>query len=136
MSERLATLARRLVEKRTRRDETKRIAELADRAYRDEEQAFWDRMDDEELETQTFDLGEPYGRVQFQKRATRRARVLDKARLVAALRELGRDAELVDDVALRGKPLNDFVRTLLDSEEEFPAGLDFNTTRSIHISHK
>jgi hypothetical protein len=136
MSERLATLARRLMEKRVRRDDTKSEAARAERDYRQEEAAFWDRLDDEGLPSLDLELGEPYGRVQFQRRATVRARVLDKTRLAQALIDAGRGQELIDEVALRGAPLNEYVRDLLRSEAEFPEGLDFTTTRSVHISRK
>lgn len=136
MSERLATMGRRLVEKQERRDADAKVAAKSEAAYDAEELAFWEAMDAAEQTTGTFDLGEPYGKVQFVKRSTVRSHVLDKDRLVESLRELHLDEGMVDPVALRKAPLNEYVRGLLKTGEAFPDGLDFRTTRYVTVTRK
>jgi hypothetical protein len=136
VSESARTLARRLVKAQEDTERAKNLAKQLEAAAKDAQEAFWDRMDDEGDTTRTMDLGEPYGKVQFVKRETPRARVLSKDVARAAIREAGLDEALLEDAAIRQAALNDYVREWLRSGEPLPAGIDVSFSRYVTITRK
>lgn len=134
MAERAVTIARRLVAKKQRMVEAKAKAEQAEKDYKAVERDFWELMLDENRTSDTLDLGEPYGRVQFTRRETIRGNVIDKDAAIAALREQGLDEALVD-TKIRQGALNDLTRRWVRTGE-FPAGLDFSSTKYITVTPK
>ena len=135
MAETIKTIGRRMVRKKAAMVKAKAAAEKAEKDYRDEERAFWDRLDEEGDSTRTVDLGEDIGRVQFIKRETIRGRVIDKDRALASLAEAGLDEALVDRSVRQGV-LNDCMRRWIRSGENIPEGLDFGATRYVTITPK
>lgn len=135
MSERLDTLARILVDRRDVKDETERAAKKAKKEYEAAEQDIWNALDDENVTSMNFDLPD-IGKVQIQKRQTVRGIVTDKEAAIAALRELGLDEGMLGVEEIRKAPLNEHVRDLLQSGQEFPAGIDYTQKSYVSISRK
>ena len=137
-SERLATKARDLVAARERRDETAKIAEAAERAYREKEDAFWESLDDEEQTTAVFDLGDGVGRVQFQKRETITSRVISGMEddLREWARENGYEDAIFGEPRIHKRVTNEYVRDWLQAGQPLPPGLDFVARRYVTITRK
>lgn len=136
MSARLDTLARQLVDLRTAKDDTERAAKKAKSEYKAVEAEFWENMEDQGLTTFTADLGEGYGKVQFQKRETIRGIVRDKARAITALTEMNLEDALLGTPEIPQGALSEHVRDWLASGQEIPDGIDFNPTRYVSQTRK
>ncbi len=136
MAERIATLGRRLVAAEDAAVEAeakaKTLRERADQAERE----FWERMDAEDQTTGTWDLGEPYGKVQFQKQSTIRSTIVDKEAALRSVTEAGLADAVIDDRAFRKKPLNDDVKERLRNGEPLLDGVDFTRTKYVTITRK
>lgn len=133
--ERLNTQARRYLEAEERASELEAAAKDARDEANDLQREFWDRLDEDATPTVTCDLGEPHGRVQFQRRETIRATILDKDAAAVALREEGHDY-MLEPVGFRKQPLNQEVRERLRSGRALPDGVDFSRTRYVTISRR
>lgn len=145
MSSRIDTRARRLLDLRMARDETKAAATKAEKAYRAFEAEFWDELEEEHgIDTSIdLDLGPGYGKIKLTRRETIYAQVIDPERLAEAARELGRDDEWItrpDEGVrksdFRAQVLNEHVREAIEHEQELPHGLDFRFDRGITITRK
>lgn len=136
MAETAVTLGRRLIQKREKLDAAERAAKAAKDEHDQAQAALWDKMDDEKRTTDTLDLGEPYGKVQFQKRETIRGNILDKTRAIQAIKDEHLDDSLLEAFTIRRKPLNDLIKARLRSQQPLPNGVDFSTTRYVTISRR
>ena len=136
MAERTDTLARALVDAREEKDRTEKIADSAKKRYKTLEREFWEHLNDIGQTTGTFDLGEGYGKVQFQKRETIRGIVTDHEKAVQAIIAAGYDDALLGPQKLQQRALNEQMRTWLNSGQPIPEGLDFNPSRYVSITRK
>jgi hypothetical protein len=136
VSERLDTVARVFVDKREERDRLKASYEAAEKEFKSAQQDMWDHMDDQGLTTFTQDLGPGYGKVQIQKRETKKGIVIDKARAVQAIREAGLEEALLGESEIRQAALSEHVRDWLASGQEMPEGVDFAVRRYVSYSRK
>lgn len=137
MSERLDTNLRKLVDLREKRDEAKGIADAAERAYREHEAQLWEEIEDAhgKVTTLTVDLGEGYGKVQFQRRATTYSRIIDEDAFVDAVKREGREEEFLKP-GIRKKVLNEEVRDRNDRGVAQIDGVDFTVNRYISIARR
>lgn len=136
MSERLDTLARQLVDLREARDKASAAEDKAKKAYKAAEADFWEHMEDQGMTTFTSDLGEGYGKCQFQKRETIRGIVRDKDAARAAIEELHLEDALFGGQEIAQGALSEHVRDWLAAGQEIPDGIDFNPTRYVSLSRK
>lgn len=136
MSQRPDTLARQLVDAREKRDDANQKAKKAEKAYKDLEREFWETMSDVGQTTATFDLGEGYGKVQFQRRETIRGIVTDPEAAVQAIIDAGLGPALLGPQKVQARALNEQMRSWLDAGQPIPNGLDFNPSRYVSITRK
>lgn len=139
MAETRKTLAIRAIKARAAHEKAKQAADKAERAHARAQAALWENLDDADETTVTIELGAPYGKVQFQKRSTIRARVPAELRsiAVASMEESGLAAALVSiEPHFNGKALNDTVRECLKNKQPIPDGVDWSETKYVTISLK
>lgn len=134
--ERRVVAARRLIKAREEKDATEAVFKRAEAKFKQEQGAFWEAMHDSSETTVTLELGDPYGKVQFQRRQTVRGRVLDKVRARESLEKLHLTQAITEPVAIRQGALNDHVREWLKNGDPIPDGLDFSRTRFVTITRK
>lgn len=132
---RLDTAARALVDARREKDETAAKATAAEKRYRELEAHFWAAFDDLGMTTTTLDLGPGYGKVQFQKRETVTANVLNAEELAKTLAEEDL-THLLGPASVRKKALNELIRQRRKSGEEIPAGAEPSVRRYVTIGLK
>lgn len=138
MAERLLTMLRRLVSKdeaaTAAEEEAKALRKLAD----EEEAAVWSELEEQGQTSGTWDLGERYGRVQFQRRSTPRATVLNKERAFESLRAEGLDDAIIaaPEPSIRQGALSDEVRGRLKRGEALPEGIGHTMKRYVTITRK
>jgi hypothetical protein len=130
------TAARRLVDKKDLYQRLDRESKAAARDYRDEERAFWMMVKQEfgDAKTFTLPLGEGYGDIQFQRRETVTARVLDIDAAMEALDDDERHAMFGPQP--RKKVMNEHVRERLEAGEPLPPGIDAHFKRYITVTKK
>jgi hypothetical protein len=133
--ERLTTQARRYLEAEDKAVALEAEAGIARKAADELEREFWERLDEDATPTVTLELGDPHGRVQFQRRETIRTRIIDKDAAAKAIREAGYDY-MLEPVGFRKRPLNQHVRECLRSGAELFDGVDFSRTKYVQISRR
>jgi len=136
VSERIDTLARKLVDKKEAKDRTASAAKKAEEEFKSVQELIWDHMDDQGLTTLTIDLGDPYGKVQFQKRETIRGIVKDPVKAAESLKALGLEDALLGEPKVHQRALSEHVRDWLASGQTIPDGIDFNPTRYVSVTRK
>jgi hypothetical protein len=136
LSDRLDTLARRLVDARRVKDETAAAEKKAKEAYAEIEAEFWQTVDDMGVKTVTLDLGEGYGKAQFQRRETITASAFNPEAAERAIKAMGLEDELLGPRATRQKVLSEYVRDWLASGQELPEGVEPRVRRYISIGFK
>lgn len=129
------TMARRLVERKDQLELAKAAAKTAQEDFDKAQAEFWEMLDDEAMPTVTLDLGEPYGRVQFQKRQTIRSRIIDKDQAAESLRAAGQEY-MLEPVGFRKRPLNQFVSECLRTGDKIPPGVGFSRTPFVTITRR
>lgn len=127
------TLVRRVMEARRESTEANALAREKKEAKEQAERELYAFLEDQGQKSGTYDLGDGYGRVRATRREQKKHRILDKARLLESIREMGLVEELMKDEP-RAKQLNDFIKTRLESGEDLPEGLDFYVDESIQIT--
>lgn len=133
MSERLDTRARKVLELREEASMKQADADRA-KAQRDRYEAeFWAALEDENTKTWTGDVGAPYGQIRITRRSTPRSRVLNKQALIKALRERGLAAAMLRPEPNK-KALNAYVKTLQETGEPLPEGLDFYDDKGLTVT--
>lgn len=136
MASELPQRARRLIEAKDKYEAEKLAFEDAKRKYRALEAEFWQHLDEDlGVTTLTLELGEPFGKVQLQKRETIKARVIDAETAADSITAAGLgDAILQDVPGVRQKVLNEHVRDWLKSGADLPEGIDFTATRYVSVT--
>jgi hypothetical protein len=125
---------RRLMELRQRRDESKKQAEIDEKAYREAEADVYEALDEGPMDRlNNIDLGEPWGKVSFQARETIYGRVID----ADEAQEYFEQRQMVEEVS---EPkfvmarVNELVRDAVEQGEKLPPGLDFYQRRFVSIT--
>jgi hypothetical protein len=136
MSERIDTLARALVTRRDKRDQLKRDYDNAKADFEGVQADIWEHMEEQKITTLTLDLGEGFGKVQFQKRETIRGIIKDPDKAVKSIEAAGLGDALLGERRIIQKALSENMRDWLASGQQIPEGLDFNPTRYVSISRK
>jgi hypothetical protein len=97
----------------------------------------WEEIEDShgKVSTVTIDLGEGYGKVQFQRRQTTYSRIIDEDAFVEAVKAAGREDEFLKP-GIRKKVLNEEVRDRNDRGVPQIEGTDFTVNRYISISRR
>lgn len=128
---------RRFVEARQKRDRAKAAAKEAEDDYRELEAEVHDMLTPEDpLAKATavkVPLGEPWGTVTFQPRATDYARIIDDEKAV----EWAEGRALIDEFTAPKfvmARLNEEVREARDEGKPLPDGVDFYTKRFVTIT--
>lgn len=135
MPSRLDTEARKLVDRRKANDTAQAEAKRTKKALVEQETAFYDLLEAENLPTATLDLGPEYGRMQFGRRSTIYSRVIDAETAIEALKAAGRGEEMIKN-DLRKAPLNEMVRDLLENGQPLPAGIDYSETKYVQVTRR
>lgn len=134
--ERLDTEARKLLDRREDNDKAQAVARKTKGAVVEQERVVFDLMKLLNQKTSgTLELGEGYGDVQLGRRETIRSRIIDHDRALEALEA----AALVDEMVradIRRAPLNELVRTCLETGQALPEGVDFTRTPFIQVTRK
>lgn len=134
-SDSLKTRARRLADLKAEMARTQKIADAAEKQYREAERDFWLDLEEEGIKTTSFDFDDG-STIQVQRRETITSTILDKEAAVQSLVELGYGDELLGQPEIRKKVLNEVVRNLLQAGEGLPEGVDFNPRRYITVTKK
>lgn len=133
--ERLVIQARRYKEAEEKAGAAEAHAKTLREDANELERELWDRLDEDASPTVTLDLGEPHGRVQFQRRETIRTKIIDKEAAAKALRAEGHEY-MLEPVGFRKRPLNQEIRERLKSGRQLPEGVDYSRTRYVTISRR
>ena len=127
---------RRLMELRQKRDESKKQAEVDEKAYREGEADVFEALSDGPVDRlNNIDLGEPWGKVSFQARETIYGRVIDSEEA----QEWFESRAMIDEVS---EPkfvmarVNEIVRDAVEQGEKMPPGLDFYPRRFVSITRQ
>lgn len=136
-SERLEQKLRRFVDLRQERDIAKRRHDEAKSAYEQEQAALYDEIEQEvgDLSSVTLDLGEGYGKINFQRRHRTYGRIFNAD---AAYEALDKEA-LTDELTKPGfdkAAVTDLVNERLQNHQELPDGIDWYTKAWINIARK
>lgn len=129
---------RRFMELREDRDEKKKAAETAEKAYREAEADLFDLIDSSPVDRlSNVDLGPPWGKVSFGKRETHFGRVIKgMEREAIAYYTAKGDLEAMTEPKLVKKRLNEDVRAHLEEGTPLPPGIDFYTNRGMTVTRE
>lgn len=131
----LATEARKLLDRRVNNDAAQKTAKETKDALDKQQGVVHDMMEAAGDITVTKDLGPGYGRVQLGRRKTIFGRVIDSEVALEALEKEGYGAEMAK-VEIRKGPLNELIRTRLETGEALPDGVDFSETRYVQVTRR
>lgn len=131
----LATEARKLLDRRVNNDAAQKTAKETKDALDKQQGVVHDMMEAAGDITVTKDLGPGYGRVQLGRRKTIFGRVIDSEVALEALDNEGYGAEMAK-VEIRKGPLNELIRTRLETGEALPDGVDFSETRYVQVTRR
>lgn len=131
----LATEARKLLDRRVNNDAAQKTAKETKDALDKQQGVVHDMMEAAGDITVTKDLGPGYGRVQLGRRKTIFGRVIDSEVALEALENEGYGAEMAK-VEIRKGPLNELIRTRLETGEALPDGVDFSETRYVQVTRR
>jgi hypothetical protein len=127
---------RRLMELRTKRDETKKAAEEAEKEYRDAEADVYEALSDGPMDRlNNIDLGEPWGKVSFHAKETIYSRVIDPDALMEYFEQRAMVEEVTEPQFSKAR-LNEIAREAVEAAAQMPKGLDFYPRRFVQITRK
>lgn len=125
----------RLLELREQRDIDKQAAKKSEAVYRECEAELWQELADAGIRgTLKFDFGE-LGSASFVSRATTYGKVSDKQTAIESLKALGL-FDTINEESIREGRLNELVRTMEETHQEFPDGIGSYQRKGISISRK
>lgn len=135
-TEELASRVRRLVELRTRRDQTKIAADKAKAEFEKYQAAFFEEYEQSPLKGSIkVDIGGDYGTVQIVPRKTQYGRILDREKAVEWMREREKLDEYMKDDFRMGR-LHELVREYMEQKKPLPPGIDFYSKEYFTITFK
>lgn len=134
-AEELASRVRRLVELRTKRDETKIAYDNAKRDFERYQAEFFEEYQKSPLKGSIkVDLG-GLGTVQIVPRETKYGRILDRDKALAYLNERALTEEFIKD-DFRMARLHELVREHIEQKKPLPDGIDYYTKQFFTITMK
>jgi len=127
---------RRLMELRTKRDETKAAAEAAEKEYREGEADVWEALSDGPMDRlNNIDLGEPWGKVSFHAKETIYGRIIDEDAALEYFEQRAMADEVTKPKIVMAR-VNELVRDAVEQGESLPPGTDFYPKRFVQITRK
>lgn len=131
----LTTEARKLLDRRIANEAAQKIAKETKDALDKQQGVVHDMMEAAGDVSVTKDLGPGYGRVQLGRRKTIFGRVIDSEIALESLEKEGYGPEMAKTEIRKG-PLNELIRTRLETGEALPAGVDFSETRYVQVTRR
>lgn len=135
-AEELASRVRRLVELRTRKDETEAAAKTAKEEFVEYQAQFYEEYEKSPLTGSiNVNIGGDFGTVQLVPRSTKSGRVLNYDKAVQYFRERGQLAEFTRNEIRKGR-INDLVKECIEQKKPLPDGIDYYTKEYFTITFK
>lgn len=131
----LTTEARKLLDRRVTNDEAQKKAKETKAALDKQQEIVHTIMESAGDVSVTKDLGPGYGRVQLGRRKTIFGRVIDAETALTSLEAEGYGEEMAKTEIRKG-PLNELIRTRLETGEALPDGVDFSETRYVQVTRR
>lgn len=131
----MKSLARQLVELRTRRDETDKAAKAAKKEFEDFQRELLERVNASPVKgSRLVEIADGVT-VRLTPKSTKFGRILDRTQAVAYLEEHKLDKEVIKD-DFRMARVHDLVRRHLEQKKPLPPGFDFYTREYFQITYK
>lgn len=128
---------RRLMAAREKHEDARKAAEKAANDLAEAEDYVYTLLAASPIKDEVkIDCGDPYGTVGFTAGGGIFGRVLDKDAAIRSLTASGHDDILVRNRSISQKRLNEFMRTVDETNGPVPDGLDYYTKRSVKVANK
>ncbi len=131
----LETLARRVIDNRATYEKARKEKVKQEKVMKSSEADMNDAMAKAKLPGATLDLGEGYGRAQFNREQKVNSSVFDEEAAIAFFEEKGMKLGYVEG-KVRKKPLNQLVRESLESGQELPPGVEPRVTKFVKVTKR
>jgi hypothetical protein len=131
----LETLARRVIDERSKYDKAYKEKVKAENAKKAAESDMNEAMLKAKLPGATLDLGASYGTVQFNREQKVNSSVFDEEAAIAFFEEKGMAPGYVQG-KVRKKPLNQLVRESLENGQELPPGVEPRVTKYVKVTKR
>jgi hypothetical protein len=132
----LQSMARRLVELRNKRDQTKKAASDAKKEFEDFQADMLERVKKSPVKgSRNVELGDDMGEIRLTPKSTKYGRILNYDDALKYFEERNKDKEYVRE-EFRMARLHELVRECIEQKKPLPPGVDFYTKEYFQITFK